>query len=101
MPYMEPFNKVVTLSKTNQRYYGPTESRKFKQALTSIATDLKSIFHEINNIQDSLEVLASGYLLPSGSLNSIYDIKRKVFALEDEFEMRTYIQASQNPPFTE
>jgi hypothetical protein len=101
MPYMDPFSKVVTLSKANHRYYGPTESKKFRQELTSIATDLKSIFYEMQVVQDNLEAMASGYLLPSGSLNSLYDLKRKVFSMEDKWEMRTYVQAIQNPSFSD
>jgi len=101
MPFMDPFSKVVTLSKFNNRYYGPTESKKFKQSLTSISTDLNTIFYEMQKIQDSLEALASGYLLPASSLESLYDMKREVYALEEKFEMLTYIQATPNPMFSD
>jgi hypothetical protein len=96
MSYMDPFSKVVTLSKANHRYYGPTESKKFRQQLTSIATDLKTICSEITILKDNLEAMTSEYLLPSGSLNSIYDMKRKVYNLESKFERRIYVQSKQN-----
>lgn len=95
MAYMEPFEKIVTLSKRNHRYYGPTESNKFRSSLTEIAADLSTVFYEIESIQESIEVLASGYLLPSGSINSLHDLKRKVYNLEKKFDQRIYTQADQ------
>ena len=99
MSYRKPFEKIVTLSKTNHRYYGPTESKKFKQSLTSIATDLKTVFYEIDSISKDIETLASGYLLPSGSVNSLYDLKREMFSLESKFNQRMYIQADPSPVY--
>lgn len=93
MSYMNPFESMVTLSKRNNRYYGPTESDKVKGSFTEIATDLSTIFDQLSSIGDSIDALASGYLLPSGSLYSLYDLKREVYSLEDKVKQRIYVQA--------
>jgi len=95
MPYMQPFTSIVTLSKRNHRYYGPTESKKFRGSLTEIATDLNTLFNEIDGIKDNIDALASGYLLPSGTIYSLYDLKREVYNLEEKLSQRIYVQADQ------
>lgn len=95
MAYIEPFKKIVTLTKRNHRNYGPTESRKIKSSLTEIATDLRQVFNEIDSIKDSIDALASGYLLPSGSANSLWDLKREIYNIEEKLNRRIYIQADQ------
>ena len=95
MSYINPFSKIVTLTKRNHRYYGPTESKKFRGSLTEIACDIGTIFGEFNNMEDSVATLASGYLEPEGSANSIYDLKRYLYNLENRFEQLIYIQAKQ------
>jgi len=95
MPYMDEFNSIVTLSKRNHRYYGPTESQKIKGALTEISTDFNTIFYEINEIKSNIDILASGYLLPSGALNSLYDLNREIYNLEKRLENRIYTKAYQ------
>jgi hypothetical protein len=93
MSYISPFNKIVTTSKVNHRYYGPTESKKARESFSEVATDLSTIFNEIEGIKDSIDVLASGYLLPSGSLYSLYDLKMAVYDMESKIENRIYAQA--------
>lgn len=95
MSYINEFKSIVTLSKRNHRYYGPTESWKMKDSLTEIACDLNVIFNQINSINNSIDALASGYLMPSGSLYSLSDLKRDVYMLEDKINQRIYIQADQ------
>jgi len=95
MSYVEPFSKIVTLTKRNHRYYGPTESNKFRGELTETATDLGTIFGEANTINDSVDALASGYLQPEGSAYSLYDLQRYMYSLESRLQNRIYIQAKQ------
>jgi hypothetical protein len=95
MAYMKPFSGIVTLSKRNNRYYGPTESSKIRSSLTEIVADLRTIYAEINSIKDSVDALADAFLLPSGSVNSIYDMRREVYSLEENIINRIYTQANQ------
>lgn len=95
MPYMDYFKSIVTLSKRNSRYYGPTESNKMRSNFTEISADLRTVYNEIDSINESIDALASGFLLPSGSINSLYDLKREVYYLEEHLNQRIYIQASQ------
>jgi len=95
MSFYNYLTKIVTLTKRNHRYYGPTESNKFRGSLTEVACDLGTIFGEYNNIEDSVVALASGYLEPSGSIYSLYDLKRQVYHLEDRLEHLIYVQAKQ------
>lgn len=90
---MDPFGSIVTTTKRNMIFYGPTESNKVKGFLTEVSTDLETIYYEFDSIKSNYEVLASGYLVPSGSVNSLYDLKRKVYSLEDKMEQRIYIQS--------
>lgn len=95
MSYMNEFKSVVTLTKRNCRYYGPTESNKTRGVFTEVATDLTTIYDEIQTIIATIDALASGYLLPSGSVNSLHDMKRRVYNLEEKVNQRVYIQADQ------
>ena len=95
MSYMEPFSKIVTLTKRNHRFYGPTESSKIRGSFTEVATDLSTIQSTLNSINDSIDALASGYLLPSGSESSLYDLRREVRSFEGKIAQMIYIQATQ------
>jgi methyl-accepting chemotaxis protein len=95
MAYMNPFASIVTLSKRNNRYYGPTESQKIKSSFTEAITDLQTIYSGINSIKDSVEALASGFLLPSGFDSNLYDMRREIYSLEEKILNRIYTQANQ------
>lgn len=107
MSYMQPFGSVVTTSKRNNIYYGPTESSKMHSNFSEILTDLWTIYHEMQAIKDGVDSLADEYLLPSGVLvyplpsgysidsNSLYDLKRQIYDLEERFNRRMYVRASQ------
>ena len=98
MPYMEPFEDIVTNSKRNHIYYGPTESAKMHSSFTEILSDLKTIYNEVQSIKDSIDTLASGYLLPSGASwpsGSLYELKKEVYDLEEKINRRIYVQANQ------
>jgi len=95
MSFIEPFEKVVTLTKRNHRYYGPTESIKFRGAFTEIACDLGSIFEEVTKIRDAVIDLSAAFLSPSGSANSLYDLKKNTYYLENKLEKLIYIRADQ------
>lgn len=97
MSYMNEFSGIVTLSKRNCRYYGPTESNKIRGSLTEISTDLKTVYDEVSNISTNIDAIASGYLMPSGFTNSLWDIKRKIYTIERKLDQRVYIQADQLP----
>ena len=95
MPYMDEFESVVTTSKRNNRYYGPTESQKIASTLSEIKTDLTTIFNEINTISSNLEALASGYMMASGYADNFYDIRMKLYEYESRVEKLIYTQAEQ------
>lgn len=104
MSFIEPFNSIVTLTKRNHRYYGPTESKKIKGSFSEIATDLITIYNEFDSIETSVVALASGFLMPSSSasgyfvdpdLTSLYDLKRLAYKYEDKLKMQIYTQANQ------
>jgi len=95
MSYLKPFESIVTLTKRNHIYYGQTESHKIRSSFSEIATDLGTIFNEINCVKDSVEALAYGYLMPSGFTNSLYDLKRSIYNIEKKLDNRIYIQANQ------
>jgi hypothetical protein len=96
MPYHEDMNSIVTLSKRNHRYYGPTESGKVDSSLTEIATDLKTIFNELTDINDSIEALASGYLSADGNENSLYDMQREVSRIRGRIDNRINVQSQRS-----
>jgi hypothetical protein len=95
MSYMNDFQSIVTLSKRNHRYYGTTESNKMRGSFTEIATDLLTVFDEMDKIATNIEAIASGYLLPSGFTNSLWDLKRMTYELERKLDQRIYVQADQ------
>lgn len=98
MSYMQPFESMVTTSKRNNIYYGPTESYKMHSSFTEILSDLNTIYYEIQTIANNLDILASGYLLPSGASwpsGSLYDLRRQVYDFEERFNRRIYVQANQ------
>lgn len=95
MSYMKPFQSIVTLCKRNNVFYGRTESSKIRSSFTEIATDLSTIYNEIQNIKDNVSSLADALLLPSGSDSSLYDLRREVYNLEEKISRRIYIQANQ------
>jgi hypothetical protein len=92
---MKPFQSMVTLCKRNNVFYGKTESSKIRSSFTEISTDLSTIYNEVQSIKDNVIALASGFLLPSGSENSLYDLRREVYNLEEKISGRIYIQANQ------
>ena len=95
MSYMNPFSKIVTLTKRNHRYYGPTESKKMRGALTEIATDLGTIYSEINDIGSYSDAMASGFLYEDATENSLWNLKRYVYYLENRVDHMIYVQAKQ------
>lgn len=104
MAFHTPFEDIVTLTKRNNRYYGPTESKKIKGQLSEISTDMVTIYNEISSINDSVEALASGFLYPTTTasgyltatnINSLYDLKRLAYKYEDMLEKQIYIEAYQ------
>jgi hypothetical protein len=98
MPYVEPFNSMVTTTKRNHRYYGPTESGKFSSSLTEISADLSSVFLAITSLSGSIEALASGYLSPSGVANSLADIRTDLNHLQGKILNTIYLET--NKPST-
>jgi hypothetical protein len=67
MPYINPFRSIVTTTKKNNRYYGPTESQKMASFLTEVSADINTISDELNTVRNSYNALASGYLSPNDS----------------------------------
>jgi hypothetical protein len=98
MSYVEPFNGMVTTTKRNHRYYGPTESDKMNSNLTEISADLATVFLEITNLSDSIDALASGYLSPSGVANSLADIRIELNNLQGKILNTIYLET--NKPST-
>lgn len=99
MAYIKDFDSIVTLSKRNHIYYGQTQSQKIHSSFTEILTDLTTIYDEVSLIKDKLAAMASGFLEPSGSVNSLVDIREQVYDLEDGAQQRIYIAASQEKVF--
>lgn len=99
MPYMDEFDGKVTLSKRNHIYYGKTESDKMSSSFSEILTDLTTIYIGVSSIKESVDALASGFLLPSGSAYSLADLRKEVYKLEEDIQRRIYIEASQNKVF--
>ena len=95
MTLMDPFESIVTTSKRNHPYYGPTQSQKITASLTEVMADLETIFAEINDISDNIEALASGFIMASGYTNSLYDLKRKMYNLQDRINRKIYIEGDQ------
>jgi hypothetical protein len=94
MAYIDPFDSIVTVTKQNNRYYGPTESRKMVTFLSEVQADMKTIFDEINSVRNSLDVLASGYLSPAEEDGNLGDVRKRLYELEGKIEKRFEIQNS-------
>ncbi len=102
MAVIDSFDKIVTTTKRNNIYYGPTKSSKMASFLGEVSVDLGTIYDEVNLLNDAIDTLASGYLQPSGSiavsgcLFNIHDLKSKLSHLEDQVNRRIYIQSEQD-----
>jgi len=96
---LDPFNKIVTTTKRNHIYYGPTESKKMAVTLEEISVDLKNIYDEFNILRDNIAALASGYLLPSGYISmsgcteNFDDLRKSIYTLENKINKRIYVQS--------
>ena len=91
MPYIDEFNSIVTLSKRNHRYYGPTESQKVSSSLSEISTDFDTLYDKINDIDEAVDAVASGYIMPSGFNSNIYDLKTEIYNLEKRVDKIIYV----------
>ena len=98
MPLMNPFDSIVTATKRNNRYYGPTESEKMASFLTEVAADFNTIFTEINNIRTSIEAVASGFLLSSSLITDLGYMKQKTYELEGRLNSMIFTQSQQVTP---
>ena len=102
MAVIDTFNKIVTTTKRNNIYYGPTKSRPMASSLEDVSVDLGTIFNEMNLLNDAVDIFASGYLQPSGSISvsgclfNISDLKSKLSHLEDQVNRRIYVQSEQD-----
>ena len=105
MAVLDSFDKIVTTTKRNNIYYGPTKSRQMASFLGEVSVDLGTIYDEVNLLNDAVDILASGYLQPSGSISvsgclfNIHDLKSKLSHLEDQVNRRIYIQSEQDAVF--
>lgn len=93
--FIDEFESIVTTIKRNHIYYGPTESRKLASTLEEVATDLKRVYNEMDTLKNSVDVLSSGYMLPSGYVDNLFDLRRKVYNFEDKMNKRIYVQSEQ------
>ncbi len=93
--FIDEFKSMVTTTKRNHIYYGPTESRKLASTLEEIATDLKRVYNEMDILKDSVDAVSSGYMLPSGYIDNLFDLRRKVYNFEDKMKKRIYVQSEQ------
>ena len=91
-----PFNKIVTMTKRNHVYFGVTDSKKIAVTLEEAYVDLETIHERFNNQQLEFSALASGYLDPVGRLK---ELSSQISEIESEFEMTTYIHATQDPVY--
>ena len=100
--FIDEFESIVTTTKRNRIYYGPTESRKMASSLEEVATDLRTVFDKINILVASGNALASGYLLPSGAsiisfpTSNLYDLKSRLYEMEATLNRKIYIEAEQD-----
>ena len=90
------FDKHVSMTRRNHIYFGPTESYKVAVTLDEISVDMFNVYDQFNSQQGEFDALASGYLDPSGRLK---ELSSQVSEIEREFEMMTYIHATQDPIF--
>jgi len=99
MPYIDPFISIVTATKRNNRYRGPTESHKISSFLGETQTDLNTIYNEISNIRTKLDILASGYVESEVYGDYLQYLKGKTYNLEGRMNSRIDVQASQDPVY--
>lgn len=97
MPYMDPFSGIVTTTKRNNRYRGPTESEKVSPFLGEVSADLITLYAEIDAVRTNLDLLASGYLVSSEIGNYMGYLKGAIYDMESKINARIYTQASQEP----
>jgi len=88
------FDKRVSMTKRNHIYFGNTDSKKTSVTLEETYVDLVNIYDGFNKQQEGIDALASGYLDPSGRLRQL---SSQISEIEDEFNMMTYIHATQDP----
>ena len=84
------------MTKRNHIYFGTTESGKMAVTLEEAYVDIFNIYDQFNIQQGEFDALASGYLDPDGRLK---ELSSQISELEDEFNMMTYIHATQDPIF--
>ncbi len=48
MAILDSFNKIVTTTKRNNIYYGPTKSRQMASFLEEVSVDLGTMYDEMN-----------------------------------------------------
>ena len=90
------FDKRVSMTKRNNVYFGITSSDKMAVSLEEASVDIVNIYDQFNIQQGEFDALASGYLDPSGRLK---ELSSQISEIEDEFNMMTYIHATQDPIF--
>lgn len=91
---MDEFNSIVTTRKRNHIYYGSTESRKIAVTLDEILVDLNTIFNEINIARRNIDDMVSGYLQYSLDSSSIYNMRQKLYNLEDRIKNSIYVEGN-------
>jgi len=99
MSFIDNFDSIVTTTKRNHAYYGKTESSKIASTLSEILVDLRTSYDKLTSTGDSLEVLSSGYIMPSGYSDSMFDLRNQLYDYEKRFEKRIYIEAEQGPVY--
>ena len=97
--FIDPFNSIVTTTKKNNRYYGPTESQKMASFLSEVKTDLNTIFDKVNELESGLNMLASGYLEYNEMFDSLDRMKRETYELGNKIQERLFIEAEQPKEF--
>jgi len=88
------FNKIVTTTKRNHIYYGPTQSQKIATTLEEIDVDINNAYEYLNSQTDELAALASGYFTPSGVITIS---KSRTTEIENILDKMAYIEATTDP----
>ena len=99
MPFIDEFDSITVMRKRNSIYYGPTVSKKIASTLSEVEVDLNIVYEQMSRVRDSYSALASGFLSPSGYANSLFDLRREIYRLENLVEERIYTQAEQDGVF--
>lgn len=84
------------MTKRNNVYFGSTESKKMAVILEETYVDINNVYNQFNVHQSEFDALASGYLDPVGRLK---EISSSISDIEKEFEIMTYLHATQDPTF--